>query len=276
MSLCVCNPTCSLRGTAGQAIAHRDRPRPALVGSDPACCRCHRRRRTDRCNRRRRRAHRGVLDVLLPGLSLRCGCCFEQGSFHRDGPTSVAALRCGADRAHAHRQGQQHRTARHRDQHRVPVGQPLSDHVGRNRRRADNRRFPVLPAQSASHRACALDPLPPLGDRHSRILCGCHARTIRARDRASPQSLGRARPRAPASPRPRGGRTARLPKRSPARTDRRRSPAAAPEKPTAAQGRSHAPTAYASPSAGQQTDSRRRLPVVRSPPGARAQSVAQA
>ena len=168
MSLCVCNPTCSLRGTAGQAIAHRDRPRPALVGSDPACCRCDRRRRTDRCHRRRRRAHRGVLDVLLPGLSLRCGCPLRTRPSSPRWPNRrcCSSLRCRSGTRSSARTTAP-RCARYRDQHRVPVGQPLSDHVGRNRRRADHRRFPVLPAQSASHRACPLDPLPPLDGHHS-------------------------------------------------------------------------------------------------------------
>ena len=94
--------------------------------------------------------------------------------------------------------------------------------------------------------------------------------TTRTRDRASTQSLGRARPGPPRRRAPEVDEQPAYrstPRREPIQDER---PAAASEKPSATQGRSHAPTAYASPPTRQSARGRRRLPVVRSPPGARA------
>ncbi len=154
LSLCVCNPTCSLWGAARQAVDCPYGPRSPLVG-------CHSPgRRSQLCRIRCRcgswhRTHGGVLHLLLPRLCPRRGGCRQPGPVHRDRPAAADLVRRGAARAEPDRGGEQHRTERPGDQRRVSVGQPISGDARRHRGDAADRWAPPLPAAAAHDRSCA-------------------------------------------------------------------------------------------------------------------------
>lgn len=150
LSLCVCNPTCSLRGAARSAVDCRVGSRSPLVGCHSSGRRSHLSRVRGRCGRRER-THRGVLDVLFPRLRPRRGGCRQQRPLHRHRATAADPVRRRTAGPEPDRGGEQHSPAGPRHQCRVPAGQPVSDHAGRHSRRPGDRRAAALPPPAASN-----------------------------------------------------------------------------------------------------------------------------
>ena len=152
LSLCVCNPTCSLRGAARSAVDCRVGSRSSLVGCHSPGRRSHLSRVRGRCGGRER-THRGVLDVLFPRLRPRRGGCRQQRSLHRHRAAAADSVRRRTAGPEPDRGREQHSTAGSRHQRRVPAGEPVPDHAGRHSRRPGDRRAAALPAAAASNRA---------------------------------------------------------------------------------------------------------------------------